>query len=103
MEDPESVRLLSAAVVWEVAIKVGLGRLTIGTDVATWSTQARRDLAADSVAVTEQHAAGVAQLPHHHRDPFDRLLVSQARALQVPLVTADPALAAYDVEVLSIR
>ncbi len=100
--DPEVTRLLSAAVVWEVAIKVGVGRLELGVDVDTWVRRAGTDLRAQPVPVTAEHAAGVAGLPHHHRDPFDRILVAQAQAMAVPVVSADAALEAYDIEVLRI-
>jgi PIN domain nuclease of toxin-antitoxin system len=101
--DPRATRLISVVVIWEVAIKVGLGRLHLPMSVAEWAERARRDLDAISVAVSEPHAAAVATLPHHHRDPFDRLLVAQARELGVPIASADPALDAYDVEVIRIR
>ncbi|CAN5468008.1 type II toxin-antitoxin system VapC family toxin [soil metagenome] len=100
--DPDATRMLSAVVVWEVAIKVGLGRLHLGASVGDWAWRARRDLQAESVAISEAHVAGVADLPHHHRDPFGRLLVAQARHLGVPIVTADRLLSAYDVEVLDL-
>jgi PIN domain nuclease of toxin-antitoxin system len=100
--DPGVMRYLSAVVVWEVAIKVSLGRLELGMPVGEWSRRAHSDLAAERLPVTEAHAAAVADLPMHHRDPFDRLLVAQARALGVPIATADVDLAAYDVEVVAI-
>ena len=53
-----------------------------------------------TLAIEHEHALRVAQLPDHHRDPFDRLLVAQAQALRIPLVSADPEFERYDVEVL---
>lgn len=103
LADPDVTRLVSAVVVWEVAIKVGLRRLHLAMSVAEWAKRARTDLAAESIGISEAHAAAVADLPHHHRDPFDRLLVAQARSLGVPLVSADPALTAYDVEVIGVE
>lgn len=103
--DRDVDRLLSAVVVWEVAIKARLGRLSVGpgVSVAEWAARARTDLLAEEVPVTGEHAGAVADLPLHHQDPFDRLLVAQARALGVPLLSADPAMTAYDVEVVLIR
>lgn len=101
--DPAVTRVVSAVVVWEVAIKVGLGRLRLPMPVAAWASRAVSDLAAERAPITDQHAAAVAELPHHHHDPFDRLLVAQARFLDVPLVTADPVLRAYDVEIIEIE
>ncbi len=54
----------------------------------------------EALAVAHDHAAGVADLPEHHRDPFDRLLISQARIEKLTLPTADSAFDAYDVELL---
>jgi PIN domain nuclease of toxin-antitoxin system len=95
-------RMVSAAVVWEVAIKSGLGRLDLGMPVREWAVRATGDLAAERLPVTDVHAAAVADLPSYHNDPFDRLLVAQAQALGIPLLTADDQLAAYDVEVVKI-
>ncbi len=102
LANPETTRMVSAVVVWEVAIKVALDRLHLPMPVREWADSACRDLAAVSVPITEAHAAAVADLPLHHRDPFDRLLVAQARDLGVPIATADPALSAYDVTVVEI-
>lgn len=100
--DRTVTRLLSAVVVWEVAIKVGLGRLQLGMGVPEWAARAARALVAEPVPVTAEHAAFVAGLPRHHRDPFDRMLVAQAHALEVPLISADRALAAYGIELLLV-
>ena len=82
-------RLLSAVCVWELAIKQGLGKLSLGTDVRTWTRRVTRELVLDHLPVTAEHAAAVEQLPDVHRDPFDRLLVAQAVAEGAVLVTAD--------------
>ena len=102
VEAPSTTRLLSAVVTWEVAIKVALGRLQLPGSVRTWAARALSDLAAEPLAIELEHAAAVAELPHHHRDPFDRLLVAQAQQLMIPVLTADEQLARYDVEVLLI-
>lgn len=96
LRDDSNVVLLSAAVVWEVAIKRSLGKLDTPDGFALRLLEA----GAVPLAVSIEHAAGVEQLPHHHRDPFDRLLISQARIERVTLVSADKALLAYDVPVL---
>jgi PIN domain nuclease of toxin-antitoxin system len=102
VEDPGVTRHLSAASIWEVAIKVALGRLDLPVPVPEWAERAASDLAAERLAVTQEHAAAVAALPRHHGDPFDRLLVAQARALSVPIITADADIGAYDVDVLPV-
>ncbi|MDQ3616637.1 MAG: type II toxin-antitoxin system VapC family toxin [Actinomycetota bacterium] len=52
--------------------------------------------------IGHSHALAVANLPDHHRDPFDRLLIAQSQVLSVPLVTADDELAAYDIEAIRV-
>lgn len=88
------VRYLSAASTWELAIKQSHGRVDVG-DVDAWVARALRELAADPLPVTHRHAAGVVDLPWSHHDPFDRLLVAQARQEGAVLVTADRSLDGY--------
>lgn len=88
--------LLSAAVVWEVAIKRSLGKLDAPGDFAPTLLGA----GALALPVGLDHAAAVAELPWHHRDPFDRLLVAQAAIERAVLVTGDQAFHAYGVPVV---
>ncbi len=88
-------RLLSAVCVWELAIKQRLGKLSVGSDVRTWTRRVAAELVLDHLPVTVDHAAAVEHLPDVHRDPFDRLLVAQAVAEGVVLLTADERLTAY--------
>ena len=96
LEDTSSEVALSAASVWEIAIKRSLGKVTLPDG---W-TEALRRLRFQPMPVTAIHAAAVEHLPWHHRDPFDRLLVAQAAVERCALVTADNRLAAYPVETL---
>jgi PIN domain nuclease of toxin-antitoxin system len=99
--DSRSELLLSAASSWEIAIKYSLGKLALPEPPGTYiPTRMRRD-DVDALPVTHIHALHVATLPHHHGDPFDRLIIAQAQIEGVPLVTADKQIARYDVEVLS--
>ena len=95
LSDGANEVLLSAAVVWEVAIKRALGKLDVPDDFAGTLLGA----GAVGLAVTLQHALAVAELPAHHRDPFDRMLVSQARLENAVLVSHDDALRAYGVPI----
>ena len=88
-------RLLSAVSVWEVAIKQRLGKLSVGSDVRTWTRRVARELELDHLPVTAGHAAAVEHLPDVHRDPFDRILVAQAVAEGALLLTADERLTGY--------
>lgn len=93
--DPENLVCVSAASVWEIGIKQALGKLTITGDLDTI-------LAADfePVAITFEDACRAAGLPAHHRDPFDRMLVAQALARDLTLVTCDPGMEPYGVSLL---
>jgi PIN domain nuclease of toxin-antitoxin system len=88
--------LVSAASLWEIAIKSSLGKLEAPDDLPAQV----EELGFDLLPVTAEHAWRVEQLPLHHRDPFDRLLIAQAQLERVPIVTADPAFGDYDVTVV---
>ena len=85
--------LLSAAVVWEIAIKRALGKLVVPDEYLSLLL----DAGVQPLPVTPVHAAAVERLPPHHRDPFDRMLVSQATVEGGALVSRDPVLRPYDV------
>ena len=91
---PENVLAFSAASIWEVAIKAALGRPDFRADPHLLR-RGLLDNGYEELAITSAHAAAVSQLPHLHRDPFDRILVVQATAEGCTLLTADAALAAY--------
>lgn len=96
-----TVRLVSAASVWEIAVKHRLGKLPLtGTPEAVLPAL-MKDTRATPLAVEHSHALRVGALPMHHRDPFDRLLIAQAQIEGVPLLTVDRQMSAYDVKVLA--
>jgi PIN domain nuclease of toxin-antitoxin system len=88
--------VVSAVTVWEVAIKRSLGKVKARAGMLNEIERAGVEL----LPVTARHADLVGSLPLHHRDPFDRLLVAQATAENIPLVTHDKSLRRYDVEVI---
>jgi PIN domain nuclease of toxin-antitoxin system len=90
--------LLSAASVWEIAIKVRSGKLSLPEPVATYVPSRMQSSRVSPLVVTHVHAAGVADLPGHHRDPFDRLLVVQALTEGLAILSSDTQLDAYDCE-----
>ena len=100
LDDGANDVLLSAASAYELAYKANLGRLTLpeSPDDYVRSRLASNGLAA--LAIEMGHALRAASLPLIHRDPFDRLLVAQAQVEAIPIITADPAIAQYDVEVI---
>ena len=90
---------LSAASVWEIAIKSSLGRLTLPAPVTQYvADKAKAGL--HVLPVDWAHAAAVEHLPFHHRDPFDRLLVAQAQAERLPVVTRDRIFRQYGITVI---
>jgi PIN domain nuclease of toxin-antitoxin system len=101
IEAPSNQVAVSAASVWEIAIKHALGRGDMpisGAEALDWFRQAGYDL----IPVTPAHAAAVEQLPDHHRDPFDRLLVAQAATEPMRLLTHDPLVGLYGGEVIQV-
>lgn len=88
---------VSAASVWEMSIKAALGKLDMPDDLL--EEMQRQGFTELAITASDGLAAGA--LPRHHDDPFDRLLVAQARRRDLLLVTADRRLAAYDVRVLT--
>ncbi len=98
LSSPGAEITISAVVLWEAAIKRGLGKLDppLPDLLALLRATGVRIL-----PITAEHADRVGTLPSIHRDPFDRLLVAQAQAEGLPIVSADPLLGAYGVEVLS--
>jgi PIN domain nuclease of toxin-antitoxin system len=87
---------ISAATIWEVAIKRSLGKLDAPSDLLPQLERARVNL----LPVTARHADRVASLPPHHRDPFDRLLIAQAAVEEFALASADEELRAYEIELI---
>jgi PIN domain nuclease of toxin-antitoxin system len=98
----ETELLVSAASAWEIAIKHATGRLPLPEPPQAYVPERIRRIGAQAVDVEHGHALAVASLPPIHRDPFDRLLVAQGRALDAAIITADPTVAAYPVETIQV-
>jgi PIN domain nuclease of toxin-antitoxin system len=94
--DPTHDVFISAASVWEIAIKIRLGKLAVPPDIAAWlptQVAANRFI---PLPITLVHAAGVEHLPMHHVDPFDRLLISQAQVEHLTVLTSDAQFELYE-------
>jgi PIN domain nuclease of toxin-antitoxin system len=102
IEDERNALLLSAASSWEIAIKYELGKLPLPEAPDRYVPSRMRAIGAQGLPVEHSHALAVAALPPLHRDPFDRLLVAQARLLDLTILTADPSLIQYDVAALLV-
>jgi PIN domain nuclease of toxin-antitoxin system len=103
LSDSRNELLLSAASTWEIAIKFASGRLHLPDPPATYVPHRIRSTGVTPLPVTTDQTLAAGALPLHHRDPFDRLLIAQAAALGVPVVTADQHFASYGIELLEIR
>jgi PIN domain nuclease of toxin-antitoxin system len=94
VEDSGNRVWFSAVSIWEIAIKHSLGKDDFPVEPRTiW--KAARETGLEELAVTAEHAVGVDTLPWLHRDPFDRLLVAQARTTGMKLLSLDPDINAY--------
>lgn len=100
LRDPAMSPLLSVASVWELVLKASRGRLVLPAPVADFLSAQLAANRAALLPVEVSHLRRLEILPWHHRDPFDRMLVAQAQAEDVPLVSTDPLLRRYDVRVL---
>jgi PIN domain nuclease of toxin-antitoxin system len=96
--DHEPDVYISPATIWEIAIKQALGKLP---EPANLEEEVRRS-GFREVPITGEHAVTAGRLPLVHRDPFDRMLVAQARCEDLTLVTHDPLIQKYDVRILAV-
>ena len=104
--DPANELYLSMASIWEVAIKVGLKKLTLSAPYVTFMTKAINGYGLIVLPITLDdcvHYEALAFPDPQHRDPFDRMLVAQARDEALTLVSADRGLAPYEVPLLDAR
>jgi len=97
IDDPANELLLSAASIWELAIKIRLGKLTLSLPFREWADRAIADLNVIILPITVEYAAAQTRLPDHHGDPFDRMLVAQSQVEGVPITSADAEFDKYGV------
>jgi PIN domain nuclease of toxin-antitoxin system len=97
LQDPANDLLISAATIWEIAIKVGQSKLTLSSPYRDWMNSAIADLGLGILPVTVEYADAQASLPMHHRDPFDRLMIAQALTDGIPIVSSDTTFDLYGV------
>ena len=98
LQDAGNQLFLSATSVWEIAIKVGLKKLALSLPYRQWMNQVITDLHLTLLPITIDYADIQAALPYHHGDPFDRLLVAQAQAEKLGIVSNDPQLDLYGIK-----
>jgi PIN domain nuclease of toxin-antitoxin system len=95
--DGHNIVYVSAATAWEISIKRAIGKLKIPESDYLEELRLHRFM---PLSITTEHALAVENLPSHHKDPFDRMLIAQAQEENLALVTRDPRLKAYDVRII---
>ena len=100
IDDETNEIWLSVASVWEMGIKVAIGKLPLPEPLDSYISSRMMQLGAKSLAITATHAVQVSALPLHHRDPFDRMLIVQAQMEDMMLVSGDLMFRQYDVSLL---
>lgn len=94
--NPQNVVLISAVVIWEIRIKQALGKLKVPRNFRKVLDEQPFEM----LDITADHAHNVGDLPSHHRDPFDRMLVAQAKAEGLTLITRDTHLKRYRISII---
>ncbi|MEM6529942.1 MAG: type II toxin-antitoxin system VapC family toxin [Chloroflexota bacterium] len=100
IQDDENTIYLSIVSIWEMQIKSDLGKLTFSLSIQEKVAGQQKQNGMIVLPVLQSHVYGLSELGNHHRDPFDRLLIAQARYEGMTLVTADPQVQAYTVTTL---
>lgn len=101
LQDPDNALYLSVVSMWEMQLKNQIGKLHLPRPVREFVTSERAVNDLRSLPVLEPHIWALNQIPLHHRDPFDRLLIAQAITEQYTLISVDPFFARYPVSLLS--
>jgi PIN domain nuclease of toxin-antitoxin system len=100
IEEPDNDVFLSVASAWEIAIKAEQGRLSLPAAAERYLPDLLARTGFSPLVIQLAHVLRAGALPPHHRDPFDRLLVAQSQIEDAPIVTADPAIGRYEVEII---
>lgn len=98
IDDPAQDVVVSIASLWEITIKTSLGKLQLATPLAVFIQQHILRSDVKLLPIEPTHLLTLSTLPHHHRDPFDRLIVAQALEENLPLVSSDNALDVYGIQ-----
>lgn len=100
LQDLDNELFLSMASVWEIQIKMSLGKLSLSGHIFDVVTMEQRVNNVQLLPIELRHISGLSRLPMHHRDPFDRLLLAQSIAEKMPILSADAVFDNYDAQVL---
>jgi PIN domain nuclease of toxin-antitoxin system len=100
ISDSDNTIYLSVASMWEIIIKANLGKLPLPAPPAEFIRSCLGQNQFESLAIELSHVLKVDTLPDHHRDPFDRILIAQAQAENIPILTIDHLIVQYPVQVI---
>lgn len=100
LERSDTERWLSAASAWEIATKFALGKLPLPERPSRYVPSRLQLTRTTVLSISERHALQTADLPAHHRDPFDRLIIAQAQVERLAILTSEPLFEPYDVDVI---
>ena len=95
--DSAHAKLISPASYWEIAIKVSIGKYTLNASYDLFIQRGVEGNGFEILPIGLKHTTALTALPFHHRDPFDRLLIAQAMAEQIPIISNDPVFDAYPI------
>ena len=98
IEDVTNPKFVSPAAYWEIAIKISIGKYALNEPYETFMDRAIRQNGFLILPIEPRHTALLANMPFHHRDPFDRLIIAQAMVEGLAIVSADPVFDAYSVQ-----
>lgn len=100
IEDEETQKFLSIASLWEMSIKISMGKLDVGMRLSELVTQQIYDNAIDLLEIKPGHLDELTKLPFHHKDPFDRLIIAQSIVENLAVVSKDSVFRHYTVRLL---
>jgi PIN domain nuclease of toxin-antitoxin system len=102
LADPDTERWLSVASVWELGIKVAMGKLALPVPVDDYVTTRLATTVTQPLSITASHALRASRLPAHHKDPFDRMIIAQAAEEGAAVLSADAIFRKYHVELMRL-
>ncbi|MDD2500327.1 MAG: type II toxin-antitoxin system VapC family toxin [Geobacter sp.] len=100
MRNGENGLFLSSASAWEIVIKSSLGKLELPHSPEKFIEEQMQLCGVESLPISIRHALAIAHLPDIHKDPFDRMLIAQAIAENIPIITPDKKIHLYDVQII---
>jgi PIN domain nuclease of toxin-antitoxin system len=100
MSDPKNELFLSTASAWEIVIKSGTGALKLAIEPERFIAEQLSINAITPLPIALEHVLAVARLPQHHRDPFDRVIIAQAKTEELPIITSDRQIREYSIETI---